>query len=47
MNKKDFKPVESGNGCGAPATEWMTLLESNYGTVASDRGSVYLQMEGV
>lgn len=39
MNKKDFKPVESGNGCGAPATEWMTLLESNYGKGLSASGA--------
>eukprot|EP00435_Cladocopium_sp_Y103_P021647 s144_g5.t1 len=39
MNKKDFKPVESGNGCGAPPTEWMTLLESNYGKGLAASGS--------
>ena len=40
MNKNDFKPVESGNGCGAPPTEWMTLLESNYGTMATKTGEI-------
>lgn len=39
MNKNDFKPVESGNGCGAPPTEWMTLLESNYGKALSASGA--------
>ena len=42
MNKNDFKPVESGNGCGAPPTEWMTLLESNYGTMATKTGEIPL-----
>lgn len=33
MNSKEFKPVESGNGCGAEPTEWMTILEKSYGSL--------------